>query len=444
MNIGAIIKRLVRFIRYDIWHIRLQDLPGARYFFVKQLRIVLLALREFGEDRCHLRASALTFYSLLSIVPVVAMAFGVAKGFGLEKVLEKQIIKQLSGQEEVATRIIDFARSLLENTKGGLIAGIGVLLLFYTIFKVLANIEHSFNDIWGVKSPRSLGRRLSDYLAIMVVCPLLFVISHSLTVFVMGQLKIISQNGSGLALVSPLLLKILNFLPFGVIWVLFSFIYIFVPNTKVNLKSGILAGIVAGSVYQFVNWGYFKFQVGAANYGAIYGSFAALPLFLIWLQVSWLIVLLGAEICFGHQNVETYELEPLSQRASHSFKKLLALKMTHLLIKNFHQGKKPLTADQISRELDIPSRLVHDVLYELVEAAVLTETTGENLEIVGYQPARCIEHMTIGFVINQLEHRGIESIPIQGSESLSKLSSALRQIHETIARSPGNVPLKDL
>jgi len=122
-----------------------------KYFFIKQLRILLLAIRRFGQDQCPLQASALTFYSILSIVPLVAMAFGIAKGFGFQNLLEKQLLEKFPGQEEVMTRIFDFARSLLENTKGGMIAGIGIVFLLWTVIKLLSHIEGSLNDIWEIK-----------------------------------------------------------------------------------------------------------------------------------------------------------------------------------------------------------------------------------------------------------------------------------------------------
>ena len=185
------IKKLIDFIKTDIWRLSLRKLSRRKSFIIKQLRIVLLAFRGFDEDKCQLRASALTFYSLLSIVPVVAMAFGIAKGFGFEKVLEQQLLTKLPGQEEVLQQVIAFANSFLETVRGGVIAGIGVLLLFWTVVKVLGNIEKSFNDIWGIKEARSFGRKLSDYLSIMVVCPIFVILSSSITVFIATQLTLI-------------------------------------------------------------------------------------------------------------------------------------------------------------------------------------------------------------------------------------------------------------
>lgn len=443
-SIMSNLKRFIDFIKTDIWRIRLSDLPRAKSFLIKQLRIVILSLRGFDEDKCQLKASALTFYSLLSIVPVAAMAFGIAKGFGFEKALEKQLLEKLQGQEEVVTRIINFAHSLLETTKGGVIAGAGIALLFWTVIKVLGNIESSFNDIWGIKKSRSLARKFSDYLSIMLICPFLLIMSSSITVLITSQVKLVTQKIVLLGAVSPIIFLILKLLPYCVIWILFTFVYIFMPNTKVNFKSGILAGIVAGTIYQVVQWAYISLQIGVAKYGAIYGSFAALPLFLIWLQVSWLIVLFGAEISFAHQNVETYEFEPDCLRASYSFKKLLALRIVQLCVKNFSEGKRPWTATQISHALEIPIRLVHQILYELVNSGIISETKQEENKEVAYQPARDIEAFTVKNVIDMLEQRGSDNIPVAQSKELDRLSDCLKTFSDMIEKLPANVSLKDI
>ena len=197
------IQRIIDFIRQDLWRFRLNELPRKKSFLIKQLRIVILSFRGFDEDKCNLRASALTFYSLMSIVPAAAMAFGVAKGFGLQKLLEKELFEKLKGQEEVITWVITFANSMLENTKGGLIAGIGIAVLFWLILKLLGNIENSFNDIWGIQHPRKLGRKLSDYLAVMFVCPILLVMSSSITIFITTQITHITQKIDLLGPLSP-------------------------------------------------------------------------------------------------------------------------------------------------------------------------------------------------------------------------------------------------
>jgi len=438
------ISKVLSFLKRDIWRIRSSKLSKRKFFLINQLRIVLLAVRNFDQNKCNLRASALTYYSLLSIVPVLAVAFGIAKGFGLEKLLEKLIVERLPGQEEVVNNIISFSHALLENTKGGLVAGIGVAILLWTVIKVLGNIETSFNDIWGIKKMRSLGRRFSDYLSIMFICPVLLIVASGTTVFIGTQAKMLIAKLSFLGPVSGVVLFSLQFLPYVVMWVVFTFTYIFMPNTKVNFSSGLLAGVVSGTVYQVVQSVYVYFQVGVGEYNAIYGSFAAIPLFLVWLQLSWRIVLFGAEISFAHQNVDTYEFEQESMSASYSFKKLLSLRIAHLLVKNFKQGNRPMTAMQISHVLEIPIRLVRQIVYDLSEAGIVSSTK-EDGDIGGaFQPARDTDSLTIKYVLDRLEHTGTEDIPVAETEDLEKLKKSLADFSSQIEKSPANVHLKDL
>ena len=200
------ISKVIHFITTDIWRIRLKDISQSKSFFIKQLRIVLLVARGFDEDKFYLKASALTFYSLLSIVPVVAMVFGIAQGFGFQEVFEKELLEKFHAQEEVMIQVINFAQSLLENTKGGFVAGIGLAILFWTVIKVLGNIEQSFNDIWGAKKSRTWGRKFSDYLSFMLIGPLLFILSSSTTLFITTQVTFITEKFALLGPVSSIIL----------------------------------------------------------------------------------------------------------------------------------------------------------------------------------------------------------------------------------------------
>jgi len=436
--------KLTNFVKTDIWRLRLKDHSPGKSFLIRLVRIVALAVRGFDENKCMLRASALTYYSLLSIVPVIALMFGIATGFGLQKQVEAQLLAKMEGQQEVVTKIIDFANSLLANTSSGVIAGIGVAFLFWTIISVLGNIERSFNDIWGVVKSRSFGRKFGDYLSMMLVCPILLAIAGSATVFVSSQIQTVSEKIPLLHNLGPVFWVLIKVLPYCTLWVAFTFIFIFMPNTKVRFKSGLIGGIVAGTVFQVVQWVYINFQIGVAKYGAIYGSFAALPLFLIWLQTSWLIVLFGAEVSFAYQNVETYELEPDCLSVSHSFKTLLSLLIARRIVQRFCDGEKPSDASGLSHSLEIPVRLVRQILYELSESGVLSEVRkGEDKELA-CQPATDVDKITVKFVIDRIEQRGTSNIPVGASAELNKLSGCLRQFGEVVEKSPANVLLKNL
>ena len=428
----AVIRNIIHFITTDIWRIRLRDISRSKSFFLKQLRIIVLAVRGFDEDRCQLRASALTFYSLLSIVPVIAILFGIAKGFGFQEVLEKDLLEKFSAHEAVLVQAMEFAKSLLETTQGGLIAGIGLVVLFWTVIKVLGSIERSFNNVWGVKKARPWSRKFTDYIAVILIAPILFLLSSSITVFITSQVTFITERFALLGFFSSLIFFLLKLLPYCIVWILFTFIYIFMPNTKVRFTSGLVAGIVAGSIYEMVQWGYITFQVGVAKYNAIYGSFAALPLFLGWLQVSWLVVLFGAEISFSHQNVDTYEFEPDCLHVSVALKKLLSLRIVHLLVKNFSAGKAPLAASAIVHTLEVPIRLVRQMLFELVESGILSEVATQENEEPAYQPGRDSDSLTIQYVIDALEKRGVDTIPTAQTAESKVLSESLQAFNDVI------------
>ena len=444
LDIQQFIAKLADFIRIDIWRIRLDDLPFKKSIFIKLLRIIILTLRGFDQDKCLLRASALTFYTMLSIPSVIAMFFGIAKGFGFEKMLQKELYNNFPGQEEVIEQVITFSNSLLEQTKGGVIAGIGLAVLFWSVLKVLGHIESSLNSIWEIKESRSWGRKISDYLSVMLLAPICILMSGSLTVFITTQITAITQNIRLLGYISPLIVFSLNLIPFVLIWTLFTVIYKLMPNTKVNLKSAFLAGIVAGTIYQIFQGAYIEFQIGVAKYNAIYGSFAALPLFLLWIQISWWIVLFGAELSFAIQNADTYEYEPDYLKISPAFKKLLTLQVAHLLIHNFKEGQRPLTDSQISQHLEIPVRLLHQILYELVAADLFIETKTNEDRKFGYQPARDINELTIKRILEAIEQHGVDTIPVARTDEFKILSESLEEFSEAIENSPANKLLKDI
>jgi membrane protein len=439
-----IIQNVMKFLKRDIWCIPTRDLKGIRGLGIRSLRVLLLSLREFTSDKCSLHASALTFYSLLSIVPVFAMAFGLAKGFGLDRLLREKLMESTQGQQEILNRIMEFSDKLLQNTSGGLIAGVGIGLLFWTVINVLASIESSFNDIWGIKKQRTLGRKFSDYLSLMLIAPVFFLVASSATVFIVSQVKLITAKVAILGSVGTLIVAALQFAPYIIFWGLLTYLYIFIPNGKIHFKSALLGGIVAGTVYQLVQWLYIHFQIGVSGAGAVYGSFAALPLFLIWIQLSWRIVLYGAELAFAHQNEQTFEFEPECLNASYQFKKLLALRMTHLCVRRFAEALPPLSSEAIAAELGIPIRLTRELLERLTHANLLTAIQGASEKERVYQPARDVGDMTIQFVVHQMEQAGTCNVPVVRTVELETLRASLEAFERAVQVQPANILLKNI
>lgn len=437
-------QKISGYVNADIWRTSFDDLPRYRVWLIKVLRIGILSVRGFAKDGCFLRASALTFYSLLSLVPAAAMAFGVAKGFGFERLLERKLLQDFEAQREMVLKVIAFAQSFLENTQGGLIAGIGVVVLLWTVLKVLSNIEDAFNRIWKVDQNRTLIRKFSDYLSLLFIGPLLIIMSSSVTVFITTQVTEIIHSISFLGHVSWLIFHALKLIPYGIIWALFTFVYMVMPNTRVKFTSGLAAGIVAGTMYQLAQWFYIAFQVGTARYNAIYGSFAALPLFLVWLQISWFIVLFGAEISYACQHAADYEHEPDFSNISPHYSRVLTLLIAQRVVKNFAAGRAPLTALDLSHNENMPIRLVRSILDSLVDSQVFTRVPTDNPDDFAYQPAADIGFFTLTYVVDALEKTGVNTLPIATTPELEAISQSLRIFDETLQQSDSNRLLKDI
>jgi membrane protein len=441
------VSRIIDFLKTGVWEIRLKNLPPVRALLVKCLRIILLASRGFVRDNCQKTASVLTYYSLLNVVPVVAVAFAMAKGFGLEKLIEKQVLQmaeKANWQADITHQIISFSNNLLNQAKGGLIAGVGIVLLFWTVISIMGKIEASLNEIWEIKKTRTLIRKFSDYMAMMVLGPILLIISSSATVLVASQVKGIVNKIALLGIFSKVIFLLLNLLPYVSIWFLLTMLYLIMPNSKIPIKSALLGGIVAGTITQIVQWIYIKFQIGVASYGAIYGSLAALPLFLGMVQTSWMIVLFGAEIAYASEHFETFGFHPDYSRLSVSSKKILMLRVFHLLTKNFSLGEKPLGVLQIAHALEIPVRLVRQILLELSEIGLVVETAKGVKGEVGFQPGRTIEDITVKWALDEYEKYGDTKIPAHESEEVEKLNNYLKGISESVEKSSGNVRLKEI
>lgn len=436
------IQKATTFLTKEIWSIQLHTYRPLPRVGIHTLRVIMLAYRGFIEDRVMLRASALTYYTLMAIVPVLAMVFGIAKGFGFEKYLEKQLYNNFQNQQAVLDQLIDFSTKLLDNTGGGLIAGIGVIVLFWSVLKVFGQIEHSFNDIWQIGSARPFTRKFADYVSMMVIAPVLMIAASGMNVFIATQLDKLTARIELLSYVTPIILFSLKFLPYFILWVVFAMLYIVMPNTKVKPLSGIIGGIIAGSAFIVTQWVYIEFQVGVSQYNAIYGSFAALPLLLIWLRVSWLIVLFGAEISFSHQNQNLYEFETETENLSHRSLQALSLLLLNKIVLRFIDGEKPYTAQEISKELKVPIRLVRSLLDTLVSSNILARGYTNQPKTPAFIPAQHIEKYTVSFIINKLDTDGANINLL--NDKLEKIYGIHREFGESVVSLPSNMLVKDL
>lgn len=432
------IKALQQFIEEDIWRMRKDNTTFRQFWLIRTVRIFVLAVKRFLIDDCMVKASALTYYSLLSVVPVVALAFAIAKGFGFRDTLEEQLHQRLIGHEEVVQWVQDFALSYLDNTKGGMIAGVGVVVLLFSVIKILSDIESSFNSIWGVKIARGMVRKFSDYISFMLVSTVLLVLSSSFMVFITSSIEVFDLG----KIATPIITWAS---PYILIWVVFTLMFMLMPNTKVQISSALFGGIIAGSLFLALQFAYITFQVGMSKYNAIYGSFAALPLFLIWMNSSWLIVLLGAELSYAHQNERSYEFDTDTLKISDDYRRLVSLLVVKNVVDNFKNEMPAPSMSDMSVNLKLPIRLVTELVRKLEVAGILVEVNfQDNERDAGYGPAFDIDKMTITCVVDKLEKYGTSDFHFEETEDYVKLRGVLDEFTKTQVEMSANKLLRDL
>lgn len=329
-------RRIQVFLRQGIWEVESSRQSRFRRILLGQGQIMLLVYREFIADGCMLRASALTYTTMLSIVPLFALAFAVLSGLGVQNTLQPLILKQLTiGSQEIVNYIVTY----INNTSASGMGIAGLLSLVVTALALLTNIETSFNQVWGVKETRSLYRRFADYTSVLLIGPVFLFIAISMTSTLKSQALV--QALMDKAFIGEAVLFLFRILPYLAMWGAFVFLYIFMPNIKVRLPAALIGGIIGGTLWQLAQWGYVTFQVGMARYNAIYGTLAALPILMAWIYISWLIVLFGAELAYVWQNLNIIRQEKREQKVNFLSQEMVALTIMATISRIFERGEPP-------------------------------------------------------------------------------------------------------
>lgn len=435
------IKRYRLFLKNELWSVDITKKSKPMRILINFLRMVSLGMQGFRKDKLSVSASALTYFTMLSIVPVLALGFGIAKGFGMDKLLEEEITANLKGQEQVLNYILNFTHTMLDTAKGGVIAGLGLILLLWSVIKLLSNIESIFNRVWDIKKSRTVIRKFTDYLTIMLLGPVFMILASSTTVFISSQLSNISQS-TMFHFATPLFLKFAKIIPFFIIWTIFTILYLIMPNTKVKFRSAVIAGITAGTIFQIFQSFYIYFQSSATRINAVYGSFAALPLFLIWLQTAWFVVLLGAEISFAVQNVKLKGSSLSMQKLSINYQKKLALYLLVYIIDAFKKGNKAPNTQELSSLTRLPFDTTAFILENLVKAGIINRIYSKEKNT--YQPATSIDNFSISKIINDYDNFGDDNSKYIKTAVYAEIENRLQNIKEFQSKSEDNILLKDI
>ncbi|MDO4163435.1 MAG: YihY/virulence factor BrkB family protein [Bacteroides sp.] len=435
------IAALWKFLTYDIWRITEDEVTKTKFSLYTIIKTIYLCVTRFTQDRLVNKASALTYSTLLAIVPILAILFAIARGFGFDNLMESQIVSGFGGQTEATDVILQFVDSYLSQTKSGVFIGVGLIMLLWTVLNLINNMEVTFNRIWQVKKARSMYRKLTDYFSMLLLMPILIVVSGGLSLFMSTMVK----NIEDYTLLAPIGKFLIRLIPYVLTWCMFTALYAFMPNTKVKLRHAAVSGILAGTAYQAFQFLYISSQLWVSRYNAIYGSFAALPMLLLWLQVSWTICLFGAELTYAGQNIRNYSFDKDTRDISRRYRDFVSILVMSLIAKRFVQGGTPYTTETISEECRIPIRLTKQVLYELQEVDLLHEVvTDEKVGDIAYQPSMDVHKLSVAVLLDKLYMHGSEDFKIDREHEFNEAWEALLKARDEYRDSSGKVLLKDL
>lgn len=436
-KIKKFVTRVIRFLSYDIWRINKKDRSARKIGFYNIVKSFILAIRNIDGAQLFTRASALTYSTLLSIVPLLAVLFAIARGFGFQNIVKSQLFSYFAGQEEILNKATAFIDKSIEYAQGGIFLGIGVILLLYTVVNLLSNIEDNFNTIWQIKKGRTYFRMFTDYLALIIIAPVFLICNAGFNVI----LNSTAEQQYLLGLVMSPMMKVL---PFLITILLFTILYIYIPNTKVKFTSALFGGIFTGIAFQVFQMLYIGGQIWIAKYNAIYGSFAALPLLLLWLQLTWFFILFGVQLSFAYQNVNKFSFEHETSNISCRYKDFISLLIMTLIVKRFEKGHPPYTADELSEQYKIPTKLTSDTIFTLQEIGLLIETPSENSLVPAYIPALDINHITVSFLFEKMDLFGSEDFMIDTDIQFHNEWQMILDIREVIDQKGKSKLLKDL
>lgn len=414
----------------------------VRSFFQKCIRILYFSVKGFYGNESFLKASTLTFYGLISIVPILAIIFAVAKGFGFDTFLQKEILETFKQQTSVITAATQFAYAFIGQIESQAIAGLGVLFLFVSVFGLFENLEKSINQIWNVQKHRAFLRRAMNYFAALIIFPFVFIASTSITILIHSEIHQFMESYETLKVASPYVLGILKFIPYALMWGVFSYIYVFTPNTRIYLKPRILAGIIAGALFQFWQILYIELQLYITSYNVVYGSFAALPLFIVWMQVNFVILFFCAEIAAHIEGDRFFK----KKEGQDSFRPITQKQFTLLVLReitsHFLEGGKPLSIEHISDHLGASLLDTREALNRLEQAGVIAEIVGFRT-MEQYQLIVNPEVITIQSIFDYIDKTSMREIISKQTDILAGVDQTCANFAKAAQDAGHNMNLKD-
>lgn len=402
-------------------------------WYVNLAKTVNLSVRSILDTNLQQKAAALTFNTMLALVPTLAMIFAIGRGFGFQNLIESEIFNFVPVQREELSNVFTFVDSYLAQSSEGIFVGVGILFLLWTLISLLSNVEDAFNHIWGINKKRNFYRKVTDYIAIFFIIPILIVCTNGIKLFVLTM--------SSDTFLSPVVEALLDIAPTVLTWLSFTLTFMLIPYTKVKLKYALISGFLCAIVFQLLQWLMVSGQIYVSKYNAIYGSFAFLPLLLIWIYLSWQVCLAGVVLTYSSQNIFRFNFRDNINEISQRYMTDVTIVILTIVAKRFCQQRPPYTKLDITEKYNIPIRLVGAVVDHLVDVKLLSSVIGKDDREVAYQPAFDLEHLTLRSAKERLRNWGksgfIPSLQI-------KFEPTMRIIHKSYETTADDILIKNL
>ncbi len=458
MSIGEKIERLRKraatmwqYGSAGVWNERRNTLK------IKVIKTINLSVRSFMSSDIQSQACAMTYRTVLAIVPALAMLFALGRGFGLQTLIENEIYTIFHAQREAISRMLAFVDSYLNQASEGVFVGIGILFLLWTLISLVSSVEDSFNAVWGVKEGRSMWRKVTDYTAMLLILPVLMICAGGLSMLMSSTLNAVFH----FKFLTPLVSLSLEAGSWVFTWLFFTAVYMLIPNVKVKFANAFIAGVMAGTGFLVLQWIFVTGQMYVAKYNAIYGSVSFIPLMLIWLQLVWVITLSGAVLCYASQNIFEFDFKDDVDRISLRYREKVIMAVAVIIVRRFADSQPPLTVRDIIVGYHLPSRLVNDAVEALYAAGLVSRVVIDSKkEIYGFQPAIEVDKITVSSVRDRLEASGrhgfipsfdsmfpgVVKIYDQMTAGLNRIAGDVRLVDlqvESLVGSGGNYKLND-
>lgn len=375
---------------------------SRRSWWLNVLRTVNLSVQSFMSRDIQTQACAMTYRTMLAVVPALALILAIGRGFGFQSMLQEELYKLFPAQHRAIEIMLNFVDSYLSQASEGIFVGIGLLFLIWTLISLLSNVEDTFNLIWGQKDGRSIWRKVSDYTAMLLILPVLMICASGINLLLSSTLNAIFH----FSFMTPIVSWILEAASWVMIWLFFAAVYMLVPYTKVKFVNACISGVIAGTGFMVLQWLFVTGTLYVTRYNAIYGSFAFLPLLLLWLQLVWMIVLAGAVVCYSSQNVFAFNLDNEVSRISPNYRSKVTIAVAAIFVQRFVKGMPPCTAHYLMEEYELPARLVTGITDRLVEAGVLCRVVMAEKDVQGFQLSTDPSKLTVGSLFRRLYSLG--------------------------------------